>query len=410
MKIKNIVDKNFHALTHKDFRYYWTGQCISLIGTWMQSVGQSWLVLSITKSPFLLGLIGTIQFLPVMFLSLFAGTLVDRFPKKKILIFTQTISMLLALILSILVFSSKIKYWHIVLLALILGFVNTLDMPTRQSFAVEVVGKEDLMNAIALNSAVFNLARVLGPAIGGIMMAYLGAAWCFLLNGLSYIAVIIGLFKISSKPYVRKEQNKNVLKDIGEGIKYIFNTKLLLQSIILILIVGIFIFNFNVLIPVYTKNTLHMEEKAYGFLLSCLGAGSFCGAMAVTFKSKKGPKVKVMYLSAIMTSIFLVLIGITKSYYISALFLFMAGIFNINFSTNANSTLQMNSKDQYRGRVMSVYSLVFAGATPIGNMFAGTTSDKLGANISFFLSGAITLICIGILFLFINLNKKSAKN
>lgn len=403
MKVKNNIanftKNNFHALSHKNFRYYWSGQCISLVGTWMQSVSQSWLVLSLTKSPVLLGLIGTIQFTPVMLFSLFAGPLVDKFPKKKILIFTQTIFMVLAFILAFLTLTNKIKYYEILILALILGFINTIDMPTRQAYAIEIVGKEDLMNAIALNSATFNLARVIGPAIGGLMMAYVGAGYCFLINGISYIAVIYGLFMIKAPSYVRKKnKNTNVLKEIGEGLKYIKENPILLETLFMVLVVGIFVFNFNVLIPVFTKNILHKGEKTYGLLLSALGAGSFLGAISVSLKSKRGPKKKTMMISAMTISVFLMLISFSNQYYLTMIFLFCTGIFNIYFSTTANSTLQMNSKDEYRGRVLSVYTLVFAGATPFGNMFAGITSGKFGADTSFFLSGILTLTLISTLF------------
>lgn len=398
--MKSLVNENFHALTHTDYRYFCSGQCISLIGTWMQSVGQSWLVLELTKSPFLLGLVGTIQFLPVMIFSLFAGVVVDKFPKRKILIITQTVSMILAFTLSFLVFSHQVRYWHVVFLALILGFNNTIDMPTRQSFNVEIVGKEDLMNAIALNSAIFNLARVVGPAIGGLIMAYAGTGWCFLLNGISYIAVIYGLFQIKAKPYVRKKNDQdNMLREIGDGLKYIVNSPGLLKTMLMILVVGIFVFNFNVLIPVFTKNILHMDEKAYGFLMSSLGVGSLIGAMIVSIRSKGGPKMNVMIRSSIIISVLLISLGFTRNYYVTAALLGVIGIFNIHFSTTANSTVQMSSKDEYRGRVMSVYSLVFAGATPIGNIFSGTVSNYLGADKGFILSGMFTLILIVMLLL-----------
>lgn len=407
--MKLYMKSNFHALTHKNYRYFWTGQCISLMGTWMQNVGQSWLVLSLTKSPFLLGVVGTIQFLPVMLFSLFAGVVVDKFPKKKILIGTQTVSMILAFTLSYLVFSNKVKYWEVLVLAAILGLTNTIDMPTRQSFNVEIVGKEDLMNAIALNSAIFNLARVVGPAVGGLLMAYAGIGWCFLINGISYIAVIYGLVQIDAKPYVREKKNQdNILKEIMDGLKYVVNSPTLFKSMLMILVVGIFVFNFSVLIPVFTKNTLHMEEKAYGLLTSSLGVGSLIGAISASVKSKRGPKLNVMIGSSLIISTFLIIVGLQGNYYLTALLLAIIGVFNIHFSTTANSTVQINSSDEYRGRVMSIYSLVFAGATPIGNMFAGTVANYLGANMGFILSGAFTGGLIVIILLIFKIFSKHA--
>lgn len=391
---KRFLERNFHALTHKNFRYFWIGQCVSLIGTWIQSIGQSWLVLSITGSPFKLGMVSTIQFLPVMFLSLFAGVIVDRFPKKKIIIITQIIAMCLAFILSALVFTKQIQYWHILVLASVLGLSNTFDMPARQAFTIEIAGKKDLMNAIALNSATFNLARIIGPSIGAVMMAYVGAGWCFLLNGLSFLAVLYGLFHIESENTVIKKNTNNILKDIKEGLQYIKSNTLLLKTVLMVTVVGIFVFNFNVLIPVFTKDVLHMDEKAYGFLLSSLGLGSFIGALTVSFKSKKGPKKAMLFTSSVIMSIMLISTGLSRAYLLTALFLCITGVFNIFFSTTANSTLQINSKDDLRGRVMSIYSLVFVGSAPIGSFFAGTMADKFGSPFTFIINGALTLVLI----------------
>lgn len=394
--------RNFHALTHKNFRYYWLGQCISLIGTWMQSIGQSWLVLTLTGSPLLLGILGACQFLPIMIFSLFAGILIDRFPKKKILLITQVISMMLAFSLSILVFTHEARFWNVLILAIILGCTNTIDMPTRQSFFVEVVGREDLMNAIALNSAVFNLARMIGPAIAALFMAWFGIGWCFFINGVSFIAVIYGILKIQVKPYVReKKKQNNIFKEIKEGLEYIVNNPKIFETILLILVLGIFAFNYNVLIPVFTKIVLHQNEGIYGMLMSALGLGSLIGAVMVSVKGKNKPMHKTMFNASILIAIMLILNGFSNAFYITAAILFFTGIFNLNFSTRANSTLQLTSKDEFRGRVMSVYSLVFAGSAPIGNLSSGFIADRFGVKTAFWLSGiSIFVLAIAILILF----------
>ncbi|MFE5322972.1 MFS transporter [Paenibacillus sp. NPDC056579] len=399
---ERMVDNHFHALTHPNYRYFWTGQCVSLIGTWMQNIGQSWLVLTLTGSPLLLGLVGTIQFLPITCFSLFAGTLIDKFPKKNILIVTQTISMLLALLLSLMVFTDTIKYEYILVFALILGLTNTFDLPTRQSFNIEIVGKEDLMNAIALNSMTFNLARILGPSIGAAMMALLGPGWCFLLNGISFLAVLYGLTRIKTTPYVRaKKKDVSIFKEIKDGMVYIARDNVLALTLLLVTIIGTFAFNFSVLIPVFTKGVLQMDERTYGLLMSCLGVGSLIGALTVSLRSKKGPNMKVIVVASMMISLFLFLIGLTKSSYLAGLFLACTGIFNILFSTNCNSTLQIHSKDEYRARVMSVYSLVFAGSAPVGNLFAGFIADRFGADGAYLACGLMCFVpCVLILILF----------
>lgn len=375
----------------------------------MQNMGQSWLVYTLTKSAVLLSLVSTIQFLPVMFFSLFAGVMIDRFSKKKVLIGTQTVSMLLAIILSVLVFTKTIQYWHILILAAILGITNTIDMPTRQSFMIELAGKEDLMNAISLNSAVFNLARIIGPAIGGIMLASFGAGWCFCINGISFLAVIYGLLKIDAKSYVRdKKMNSNILHEIVDGIKYIIEKPLLLETLILVTIVGIFVFNYNVFLPIYTKSILHKGSGAYGTLMAVLGVGSLFGALATSIRSKTGPKKLLLIFSTIAISILFILLGSFRNYFFIIVLLIINGFFNIVFSTTANSTLQINSSNEYRSRVMSVYTLLFAGITPFGSLTSGVSIQYLGAGKAYILFGILMLIFTGLLMIAFKGSRKSS--
>ncbi|TBL70763.1 MFS transporter [Paenibacillus thalictri] len=397
---ERLIQNHFHALTHKNYRYFWLGQCVSLVGTWMQNIGQSWLVLTMTGSPFLLGLVGTVQFLPVTCFSLFAGTIIDKFPKKTVLLITQTAFMLLAFILSALVFTGTVQYGYILVMAFLLGTINAFDLPTRQSFNIEVVGKEDLLNAVALNSMTFNLARIVGPAIGAGMMAYFGAAWCFLLNGLSFIAVIYGLLQIKPVAYVRKKKaNTGVFKEIKDGFLYIARDPLLAKTILLVAVIGTFGFNFAVLIPVFTKSVLHMQEKTYGVLMSCLGVGSLIGALAMSVRSKQGPKLALIVSGAYLISVFLIGNGLNNVLWLTGLLLALNGLCNILFSTNCNSTLQLNTKDEYRSRVMSIYTLVFAGSTPLGNLFAGIAADRFGADGAFVACGSLCLILISVILL-----------
>lgn len=409
--VQRVINNNFHALTHRNFRYYWFGQCVSLIGTWMQNIGQSWLVLKLTGSPFLLGLVGTTQFMPVTFFSLFAGLVIDRFPKKTILLMTQTVSMILAFVLSILVFTGHVQYGYILVLAFILGLTNTFDMPTRQAFTIEIVGKDDLMNAIALNSTTFNLARVVGPAIGASMMAFLGAGWCFMLNGLSFLAVLFSLTQIEAVSYVRpKRPGSGVIKEIKDGFRYIAQDPLLAQTILLLAVIGTLGFNFSVLIPAFTQNVLHMEEGTYGFLMSSIGAGSLIGALTISVRSKQGPRLQLILICCVIVSILLGLAGFANNMYTLSIVLALIGIFNIFFTTNCNSLLQIHSKDEYRARVMSIYSLVFTGSTPLGNLFAGTAAERLGADGAFMLSGVLAFIPIVLILLWFRLKRKTKLN
>lgn len=388
----------FSALRHKNFRYYWIGMCISLIGTWMQNIAQPWLAYTLTDSPFLLSLIGTLQFTPMLLFSLFAGVIIDKFPKKKILLITQSASMLITLILALLTWSGRVQYWHILVLATALGFVNTLDMPTRQAFVIELVGRDDLMNAIALNSSIFNLARIVGPAVAGIIMGYVGIAACFFINSISFAAVLIGLTftkPIEMNKVIKKESK--VLADIKDGLKYIRNQDILFETILIVAIIGTFAINFSVLVPVFAKKVLGQQETGFGFLMSLMGVGSLCGAMFIAAVGKSASKKFFKFIINVMPliiAILLIFTGYTYNFVLTGLCLALTGFCFVSFSSTANSTMQLNSRDEYRGRTMSVYSLVFAGSTPIGNLYAGSIAERFGPNAGFIACGAIIILLL----------------
>lgn len=389
---KSQMNHPFSSLKYKNFRYYWIGMCVSLIGTWMQNIAQPWLAYSLTESPFLLSLVGTLQFMPVLLFSLFSGVIIDRFPKKKILLFTQSCSLIITLILALLVSSGHIQYWHILVMATLLGFVNTLDMPTRHSFIIELVEKDNLMNAIALNSMAFNLARIIGPTIAGLIMGYYGIAVCFFINSLSFSAVIVGLLftKPINKPI--KQKNRKVLPEIREGLRYVRNDKILLSAIGLVAIVGTFAPNFSVLVPVFTKEILNQNETYFGIIMSFMGIGSFIGALSMATLSKFGPRRKVLFVMPVVIGILLMVTSFTNHYILTGFTMSLIGFFFITFSSNSNTLIQLTSDDEHRGRVMSIYTLVFAGSTPIGNLFAGFFTEHYGARIGFIACGAAILL------------------
>ncbi len=391
--IKKTFNNPFTALKHKNFRYYWIGMCVSLIGTWMQNIAQPWLAYTLTNSPFLLSLIGIAQFTPMLIFSLFAGVVIDKFPKKKILLFTQSASLVITLILAILVWTGKVQYWHILIMATALGIVNTVDMPSRQSVIIELVGKEDLMNAIALNSMVFNLARIVGPAIAGIVMGYAGIAICFFVNAISFCAVVISLLFIKLNSVVKKSKdNARVLEEIKDGLKYIYDKKILLYTTLILTIVGTFAPNFNVLVPVFAKEILNQNEAGFGILMSFMGFGSFLGAMFIATLSKSGPKKFIVYVVPLIVGAALIITGYSNVYLLTGIFLAVTGFFFIAFTSSANSTLQLNSSNEYRGRVMSVYTLVFSGSTPVGNLYAGLFAEHFSARVGFAACGGIIIL------------------
>lgn len=399
-KRTNINMNNpFVSLRHKNFRLYWIGMCISLIGTWMQNIAQPWLAYSLTDSPLLLSLVGIMQFLPMFIFSLFAGVLIDRIPKKKILFFTQSASLVITLALALLVWVGYVRYWHILVASAALGFVNTLDMPARQAFVIEMVGKEDLINAIALNSSAFNIARVIGPALAGLVMSTLGVAACFYVNSISFAAVIIVLIFIKPLPMQTvHKMGKNVVQNIKDGLQYVLRSVTLSKTILTVLIVGTFAMNFNVLVPVFSKVILNQGEAGFGLLMSFMGIGSFLGAMFVAWLSNREPRKSILSIFPFIIAAFLICTGFTNLYGLTALGLAATGFFFVAFSATANSTVQLNTEDEYRGRVMSVYTWVFSGFTPVGNFYAGVITDYLGPSVGFIASGLIILLLVFLLF------------
>lgn len=406
--IPYTVKKYFPAFRHKNYRLFWYGQGISLSGTWMQTTAQAWLVYELTKSPFLLGLVGALQFTPVMLFSLVAGVYLDRFPKKKIIMVTQAVSMVLALLMTVLVFTETVQFWHIAVIVVILGFVNTLDMPTRQSFMIELVGKTHLTSAIALNSVTFNGARIIGPALGGILIANFGIAFCFLFNALSFMAVIVSVYMIRNLK-IRTDENtvvrKTVLKEIKEGLSYIRSKAILFRPLLFVAIVSTFAINFNVIIPVFAKTVLKTEAQGFGFLLSALGIGSVIGALSVAIYSHKLNQKFLISVMPYSISFAMILVGFSSNFFLASSFLILLGISNIMFFTSVNSTLQLNSDPQFRGRVMSVYTMVFGGVTPIGNLFAGSVSGAWGGRAGFIVSAVVVIFFVAVCMIFMREKK-----
>lgn len=366
---------------------------VSLQGTWMQNLAQGWLVLQMTNSPFLLGVVSAVQFAPMLLFSLVAGVVADRLPKRKLLIATQSGSALTAFILGILTLTGKVRYWHVLTLAALLGTINAFDTPTRQSFIVELVGKRDLMNAIVLNSTAFNAARVIGPAIAGLAIGKLGMAPCFLLNAASFLAVLAGLVVMRVDDTARDSSKEEVVwEKIGEGLQYIRKTPVVMRTIILTTILSVFTMNFNVLVPVLARDTLGQQAEGYGYLMSATGIGAFTGAILLAIISHRGPRRKLLIAGALGLSIFQLLLAINRSYSLALVLLAFTGWSMITYVTSANTTLQLNSPDHLRGRVMSVYALVFLGMTPLGSLFSGALSHAGGAPAGFAAGAVIGLV------------------
>jgi MFS family permease len=391
--LRSALRRAFPALYQRNYRLFWSGQCISLIGTWMQNIGQAWLVLKLTGSPLKLGIVTALQWLPVMLLSFAAGPFIDRYPKRRILLVTQTALMLLALSLATLAGSGWVRYWHVLVLAFLLGCVNTLDNPTRQAFVIELAGRENLMNAISLNSTVFNLARILGPAVAGLLISMIGIAPCFFLNAASFLAVIWALARIEIPAAARRTalHFRDYQGNITEGLRYLGRKPILLWPIILIGLLSLFVMNYNVVIPIFARDNLHGDAREFGFLMTALGAGSTLGALGLAARSQEGPRLGMLLLGGLGMSVFSLLAGCQHSYGLSCALLALTGFFQITCTAQINATLQMNSDDTMRGRVMSIFNLSFGGVTPLGSLYAGWLVNGAGAATDLVVSGALGL-------------------
>ncbi len=385
-----MIKSFLSSLRHRNFRYFWSGQLVSLIGTWMQNAAQAWLVLELTGSAFKLGVVTALQFLPMLFLGLFTGPFIDYFPKRRIIIAAQVMLMAQAFALAFLVWTGAVQYWHVLVLATVLGIANTIDMPARQSFLIELVGREDLMNAIGLNSAIFNTARALGPAIAGILIAALGTAVCFLVNGLSFLAVLASLCALRVDEQSRPGRPAfRILKDAGEAIREVRRNPIVQATIIMVAVVSVFAANFNVLVPVFARNELMRDAAGFGFLLSSFGTGALVGAVSLTIMSRMGPKPALLLGSGVALSLFLILLGSQRMYGFSAFLLALCGWCVVTFYGTANTMVQLNTEDRLRGRVMSIYTMAFAGLSPLGSVFAGTAAHWFRASTTFAIGGLI---------------------
>jgi len=376
------------------------GQCVSQIGTWMQRTAQVWLVYSLTNSPFLVGILGVCQFMPMMLFSLFAGVIVDRFPKKRILLMTQSLFMLQALVMTLLTFTGEIRYWHVFILSAFYGITKTIDTPARHSFFFELVGKEDIMNAVSLNSTIVNLAKIVGPAASGAIMVAFGPVICFFINALSYIAVIGGILMIRVEPRAVRKAERNIFKEAIEGVRYIKKSEVLIINVIVMAIVCTFAMNNDVLVPVFANVALGRGASGYTILLAAAGAGAFIGAILMAFISKYGLRKNLLIVDALATAVLQIGMLFARQYFVCMALLAWIGFVNLVFMNTANSIFQMYSSDEFRGRVMSVYSFLVEGTTPIGNFYAGAVMQHFGGGTGFFYCGAVTLLCLIPVFIF----------
>jgi len=389
IKLKSI----FSSLYSRNYRIYFVGQGISLIGTWMQHIALSWLVYRLTGSVFLLGLIGFTSQIPMFILSPFTGVITDRFNRLNIMKAAQILFMLQALLITLLVLFEIIEVWHIIALSIFFGIISAFDAPARQSLVIDLIeNPNDLGNAIALNSAIFNGARLIGPTIAGITIAIVGEGICFLINTFSYIAVIIALSYIKTEKKQSKTDQSNFLKSFSEGFKYTFQSIPIKTLIILLAVLSLVGLPYIILLPAYAKEILHGGSDTLGYLMSSMGAGALLAALYMASRKSVIGLGKIISTNIILLGLGIILAAFSKQIYLSSIVFFLTGLSMIFTLSSINTLLQTITDDDKRGRVMSFYSMALMGIYPLGNLLAGSVASGIGIPFTLFIMGFITLL------------------
>ena len=393
--------ETFAALQYPNYRLWFTGQLVSLVGTWMQSTAQGYLVYELTKSPAYLGYVGFAGGLPTWLFTLYGGVIADRISRRTMMLVTQTCMMLLAFMLAGLVFTGLIQPWMIIVLAFALGIANAFDAPARVSFVVELVDRKDLTNGIALNSTMFNAATVVGPAIAGLTYAALGPAWCFTINGLSFIAVIIALLLMHLAPVQTTPRRTSALKDIQEGFRYAAGNRIIRTLIVSQGVLSLFGLSLMVLLPAWSANILNGDAKTYGLLLSGRGIGALVGALMIASLGRRNIRGKLWTIGNLSMPLLMALFAMARWLPLSLALIMITGwSFMVQVNTS-NAMVQTQVEDHLRGRVMSIYTLVFFGGMPLGSLLAGSIADRVGEPAALFFNAVILFVFAICVYLFI---------
>jgi len=392
--------KTFTALRHRNFRLFFIGQAISLTGTWMQSLAQGWLVLKLTNSAFYLSFVQAMGSLPILFLSLIGGVVADRVAKRRLLLVTQTLSMLLALALGLLVSAGLVRAWHVAAIACVLGVVNTFDIPGRQSFIIEMVGEGDLLNGIALNSALFNGARIIGPAIAGALIAAVGLSACFYINAASYIAIIAGLAMMRFEREQTSTGRRPVLRELHEGLSYVRRTPAVYSFILMVAVTSLFAIPYIALMPIFARDILGVGAHGLGIMMGSAGVGALLGALSLASSGGVRRRGLLAFIAASSAAAALFAFSFSRSFLLSCGLLVVIGWGMITHLAMANTIIQTDVPHALRGRVMSLYVLVFLGFTPIGNLIVGAGAHYFGTPSAVAASACVCLVTYCLLFMF----------
>ena len=393
--VRAAVRQTFSSLRTRNYRLYFTAQLISVSGTWMQTVAQAWLVLHLSGSSVDLGIVVGLQFLPMLLLGPFGGLVADRVNKRKLLYVTQSAGGLLALVLGVLVVTHAVELWQVYLLATLLGVVNVFDNPARQTFVMEMVGRDDLPNAVSLNTVVMNASRVVGPAIGGVVIVLFGLGVCFFVNAASYVAVLIGLSMMRSRELHPTEHVSRAKGQIRDGFRYVWRTPSLRNTLLAIAVIGIFAYNFTVTLAVLAKVTFHGGAGAYSLLTSCMGVGAVMGGLLAAHRARPTPR--LLQVLALVFGGLLAAVALAPTLLIASILIVFMGAASIGFIATANATLQLSADPTMRGRVMALYAMAFLGTTPIGAPLVGAIAQWTNPRVALLTGAVATVMAAGML-------------
>ncbi|HLN53920.1 MAG TPA: MFS transporter [Lentimicrobium sp.] len=390
--METLKNQTFRSLRHRNFRLFFFGQIISLPGNWIQSIALGWLVFRMTDSVFLLGVVGFAAQIPSFFITPLAGVFADKVDRKLVLLLTQTTAMLVSLVLAILIMTGNITVFSIVAGSIISGVANAIDNPFRHAFLVNIIDdRKDLPNAIALNSTMYNSARFIGPPIGGFLVAYAGEGVCFLVNGLSYLAVIASLLSLKILPFQKSAERNSIFSDLVSGLKYAYKTSYIKVLVTMVIIISFIGLPFQVFMPVFAKDILHGTSQTLGFLTGALGAGALTGALLLANQSSVRRFPTIILVSSFMFSLGLGAFTLSGNIYFSMASLVITGFGMVVLFASCNTLLQTMVHENMRGRIVALYSMSFMGFTPIGSFLTGSITEIFGLQAT--LSGAV-LLCL----------------
>ncbi|MFC9704059.1 MFS transporter [Streptomyces sp. NPDC056943] len=387
--------ETFSSLRIRNYRLFFTGAIVSNTGTWMARITQDWLVLSLTGSAAAVGITTALQFLPMLLFGLYGGVIADRYPKRNLLLVSQAALGLCGLALAVLTLSGSVQVWHVYLIAFLLGMVTVVDNPARQAYVAEMVGPTQLRNAVSLNSANFQSARLIGPAVAGVLIAGVGSGWAFLLNGLSFLAPLVSLLLMRTSELHKVERAPRGKGQLREGLRYVAGRSDLIWPIALVGFVGTFGFNFPIWLTAFSEEVFHVGAGTYGFLNTLMAAGSLVGALAAARRGST--RLRMLVIAAAVFGVLEIAAALSPAFWLFALLLVPIGMIGLTINVTANSAVQMATDPAMRGRVMSLYMMVFAGGTPIGAPLLGWVTDTYGARVGFATGGVISLLAAGVI-------------